>query len=250
MKNLKSGFTLAEVLITLSIIGIIAAIVMPAVISSYQYKTVGVKLGKFMSTTEDASRAYVVQNDSFKTNTDVMSFINEAFMFKSLNGTQDEELIKSMLGDTTVTTNYPTYYTINNEKLSSTPDKMTQDGLIGVLKDNTTIVVKMVEGTAYTTHTGVVDSDKVGLPVFNINFDPQANGLPKSVQKNFNFTVTELGYVVPRDDDKCLWQIYEDDWSTNAKTFTSGSACNPKLETTGKPGSTTTEKSVSKTTEK
>ncbi len=233
MKNLKSGFTLAEVLITLSIIGIIAAIVMPAVISSYQYKTVGVKLGKFMSTTEDASRAYVVQNDSFKTNTDVMSFINEAFMFKSLDGTQDKELIKSML-DIANTDDYPTYYTINDTKLKSTPDKKTQSGLIGVLKDNTTIVVNMVEDKEYTSHKGVVDSDKVGLPVFNINFDPQANGLPKSVQKNFNFTVTELGYVVPRDDDKCLWQIYEDDWSTNAKTFTSGSACNPKSTTIGK----------------
>ena len=235
MKNSKSGFTLAEVLITLSIIGIIAAIVMPAVISSYQYKTVGVKLGKFMSTVEDASRAYVVQNDSFKTNTDVMSFINEAFMFKSLDGTQDAELAKNMLGIEDIS-DYPTYYTINTTELKSTPDKKTQSGLIGVLKDNTTIVVNMVEDTEYTTHKGVVDSDKVGLPVFNINFDPQANGLPKSVQKNFNFTVTELGYVVPRDEDACLWKIYNDDWSTNAKTFTSGSACNPKstTSTTGK----------------
>ena len=235
MKNLKSGFTLAEVLITLSIIGIIAAIVMPAVISSYQYKTVGVKLGKFMSTTEDASRAYVVQNDSFKTNTDVMSFMNEAFMFKSLTGTQDENLAKQMLGVQDISS-YPTYYTIKETELKNTPDKKTQSGLIGVLKDNTAIVVDMVDDKEYTTHKGVVDSDKVGLPVFNINFDPKANGLPKSVQKNFNFTVTELGYVVPRDDDACLWQIYNDDWSTNAKTFTSGSACNPKstTSTTGK----------------
>ena len=235
MKNVKLGFTLAEVLITLSIIGIIAAIVMPGIISSYQYKTVGVKLGKFASTTEDATRAYVVQNDSFKTNEDAMSFINESFLFKSLEGTQSKTLAQKMLGVTDLT-NYPTYYTIETKELEKTPDKKTQEGLIGILKDNTTIVVNMVKDDEYTTHKGVVDSDKVGLPVFNINFDPKANGLPKSVQKNFNFTVTELGYVVPRDDDACLWEIYNDDWSTNAKTFTSGSACNPKstTETKGK----------------
>ena len=234
MKNLKSGFTLAEVLITLSIIGIIAAIVMPAVISSYQYKTVGVKLGKFATTTEDASRAFVVQNNTFKTNTDAMNFINEAYLFKSLTGTQNGQLAKTTLGVSDLT-DYPTYYTVETAEMepSKTPDKYTQSGLIGVLKDNTTVVINMVKDSEYTTHKGVVNIDKVGLPVFNINIDPKANGLPKSVQKNFNFTVTELGYVFPRDNDACLWKIYNDDWATNAKTFTSGSVCNPKT-TTGK----------------
>jgi prepilin-type N-terminal cleavage/methylation domain-containing protein len=49
MKKFKSGFTLAEVLITLGIIGVVAAIVMPSVMTNYTYKTVGVKLSKFVS---------------------------------------------------------------------------------------------------------------------------------------------------------------------------------------------------------
>ena len=65
MKRMKSGFTLAEVLITLGIIGVVAAIVMPSVMTNYTYKTVGVKLSKFMSQVEGASRPYVVQNASF-----------------------------------------------------------------------------------------------------------------------------------------------------------------------------------------
>lgn len=36
MKNYKSGFTLAEVLITLAIIGVVAAITIPALVSKYQ----------------------------------------------------------------------------------------------------------------------------------------------------------------------------------------------------------------------
>lgn len=226
MKKLKTGFTLAEVLITLSIIGIIAAIVMPSVISSYQYKTVGVKLSKFMSTTEDASRAYVVQNDSFKTNIDAMDFINESFLIKSLIGESDETLLQQQYGSEATRDEYPTYYTIDTTELKTYPDAYTQSGLQGILKDNTSMVISMIKSEEYTNHKGIVDSHKVGLPVFNINFDPKANGLPKSVQKNFNFVVTELGYVFPHDEDDCLWSIYEKDWSTNAKTFTSGSACN------------------------
>ena len=232
MKKLKTGFTLAEVLITLSIIGIIATIVMPALISSYHYKTVGVKLSKMASTTEDSARAYVVQNDSFKTNEDVMSFVNESFLIKKLDGTQDTALASQMnnADKGTSADAFPTYYTIaEDQKLKNSnaiPDTHTQTGLIGTLKDNTTILIQMADAKEYTNHKGVVDSFKVGMPVFNINFDPKANGLPSTVQKNFNFIVTELGYVFPNDNDECLWKIYEDDWNTNARTFTSGSACN------------------------
>ena len=59
MKQLKAGFTLAEVLITLSIIGVVAAIVMPSVMTNYTYKTVGVKVAKFASQLEAASRPFI-----------------------------------------------------------------------------------------------------------------------------------------------------------------------------------------------
>ena len=81
MKRMKSGFTLAEVLITLGIIGVVAAIVMPSVMTNYTYKTVGVKLSKFMSQLEGATRPYVVQNASFtKSDRDgVATFVQESF---------------------------------------------------------------------------------------------------------------------------------------------------------------------------
>lgn len=94
MKRFKAGFTLAEVLITLSIIGIIAAIVMPSVVSTYQYKTIGVKLAKFMAATEQASRAYVVQDDSFSTwannsgrlTTQANQFLNDSLLMTTVVG--------------------------------------------------------------------------------------------------------------------------------------------------------------------
>ena len=87
MKRMKSGFTLAEVLITLGIIGVVAAIVMPAVMTNYTYKTVGVKLSKFMSQLEGATRPYVVQNASFTNGADselgIGTFVEESFLIKN-----------------------------------------------------------------------------------------------------------------------------------------------------------------------
>lgn len=230
MKKIKSGFTLAEVMITLGIIGIVAAITLPSVMSNYQYKTVGVKLSKFMATTEDSSRAYVVGNDSFKNNKDATNFINEAFLIKSLEGKQDNGVFKDVNGQNVSMADYPLYYTVQSNEIKNLPDKYKQSGLIATLKDGTNIVVSMVPSNlSYTgTHKGVVDTHKVGLPAFNINFAPEVNGLPSTVQSNFNFIVTELGFVLPHANDDCLWQIYDDNFVTNAKTFNIGSACNPK----------------------
>lgn len=235
MKKLKTGFTLAEVLITLGIIGVVAAITMPAMITSYQYKSVGVKLSKFMAQLENSARPFVVQNTSFANNEDVMSFVNESYLIKELSGSQDNEALKKMLGDTVDSADYPTYYTVTTTELTALPDTRTQSGVVALLKDGTSIVVNMVKPEEYTTHKGIVDSHKVGLPVFNINFDPRQNGLPSTIQKNFNFIVTELGYVYPYDSDTCLWDIYEEDFATNANTFTAGSACNPKSTKPAKP---------------
>lgn len=51
---MKKAFTLAEVLITLGIIGIVAAMTLPTVLSSYKKKEVPVRLKKFSSTIQNA----------------------------------------------------------------------------------------------------------------------------------------------------------------------------------------------------
>lgn len=50
MKNKALGFTLAEVLITLGIIGIVAQMTIPTLVNSYQNKVYAIKLQKFYST--------------------------------------------------------------------------------------------------------------------------------------------------------------------------------------------------------
>ena len=62
MKN-KKGFTLAEVLITLAIIGVVAAIVAPALNTAVQKNKVGPTLSKFVSTIENANEHILADSE-------------------------------------------------------------------------------------------------------------------------------------------------------------------------------------------
>ena len=58
----KCAFTLAEVLITLGIIGVVAAITIPSLVTNYQKHVVETKLVKFNSTMNQAVRLSMVDN--------------------------------------------------------------------------------------------------------------------------------------------------------------------------------------------
>ena len=260
MKKFKKGFTLAEVLITLSIIGIISAIVMPSVISSYQYKAIGVRLSKFAATTEQATRAYVVQNDTFPTipgtsNANmgpVVDFINEAFLFTGVsNGTSNQGSYTVSGIGTLEATNTGIPATMNTKVAAGT------NQFVGTLKDGTEVAfstytdnsvpAENAENVAVTgLRNAIGDGSKTGMPSFNISFMPNSNGLPDAVQKTYNFTVTELGYVFPSANDSCLWNIYNAGWTTNSATFRGdGNACLTAAGGTSSSTSTSTSTSTS-----
>lgn len=236
MKRLKKGFTLAEVLITLAIIGVVAAIVIPSVMSNYQYKSIGVKLAKFSATVEAAARPFVVNNDNFSVSqpgeidadgkitkasvSNITNFINESFIFKTFDPeTTADGSNKKILA-------YPNLVT---KKLSAEYQYEPQTGNanypIAVLKDGTSIQVYLDDTPYADDHAEIVPVEKFGAPVFRINFDPRVQGLPASAQKNFNFTLTELGYMFPSENDSCTWQLYNEGFTTTSKSFETGKAC-------------------------
>lgn len=63
----KAAFTLAEVLITLAIIGIVAALTIPELMQSYKKKEYSTKLKKFYSTMQQAIQLSTVQNGEVDT---------------------------------------------------------------------------------------------------------------------------------------------------------------------------------------
>ncbi len=62
----KKGFTLAEVLITLGIIGVVAAMTMPVLISNYKKHEVVTKLKKFHSVMNQALKMSEIDNAEFE----------------------------------------------------------------------------------------------------------------------------------------------------------------------------------------
>lgn len=64
--NRQVGFTLAEILITLGIIGVVAALTMPSLITKHQEKQTEVKLKKVYSTLSNAMMQAVQENGPFQ----------------------------------------------------------------------------------------------------------------------------------------------------------------------------------------
>ena len=230
MKKFKSGFTLAEVLITLAIIGVVAAIVMPSVVSSYQYKSIGTKLAKFASTTENAARAYVASNDSFiRTNSSVEDFLNESFIYKSVGSVTDftassSNSLKDSFNpqaDNTGSVRAEIGSSVTNEG-GGTPSTTNLNAAL--LKDNTYIQYSKPENAPTSPYT---DSSKTGNGVFTLTFDPMVAGLPGAVQHTYLFVVTEMGYVFPATSDTCLDAIYNADWITTANMYKQGAKYTP-----------------------
>ena len=61
---LKKGFTLAEVLITLIIVGVVAALASPVLVGAFQKSKVGPSLRKFMNTIETANEHILGDNEA------------------------------------------------------------------------------------------------------------------------------------------------------------------------------------------
>ena len=62
MQKRKFGFTLAEVLITLAIIGVVAALTIPNLVQSYKKSVVETKLAKFYSMINQAIKLSEIDN--------------------------------------------------------------------------------------------------------------------------------------------------------------------------------------------
>ena len=59
----KNGFTLAEVLITMTIVGVIAALTTPALLHNVATADIGPRLAKFRATVEEANKHILIEND-------------------------------------------------------------------------------------------------------------------------------------------------------------------------------------------
>lgn len=89
MKNFKNGYTLGEVLITLGIIGIIAAITVPTLVNNSSRRTDGAELGRAKELIEHATASVI--NTAIKNNESGSSYT-------TLTGIRQEDVINNSEG--------------------------------------------------------------------------------------------------------------------------------------------------------
>lgn len=121
MKNFKItfGFTLAEVLITLAIIGVVCAMTIPTLVKSHQKQTVVTSLQKFNSTMQQAIKLSEADNGQietwdFPTDSSTVTFLN-TYIIPYLNVAQKCELA-------TTTACWNTVYEPNGTDATATGD--------------------------------------------------------------------------------------------------------------------------------
>lgn len=92
LENKNSGFTLAEVLITLGIIGVVAAMTLPGLVQKQQKKQTAVALEKFYSSFQNAINLSQVDNGPYQNWDTTMDYNNTEALYNWF----DQYIIKYM----------------------------------------------------------------------------------------------------------------------------------------------------------
>ena len=204
MKLFRSGFTLAEVLVTIGILGVVAAMTVPTVMMDGKYKQYVAKIAKFNSSLESAASEYAVTHDDFSSREEVRDFVRDHLIFK--NGTEKNKIKFVESG--------PQYGGSMNAEL----------------KDGTIIASVYVTTGNDNVLYGATDTDVTGNPFFSINFKPNVPGMDNFVD-TVTFEVSDKGYVFPygssldTNSNRCLKALYDNRWKYNPSFFRSGGAC-------------------------
>lgn len=208
----KFGFTLAEVLITLSIIGVVAAMTTPSLVGGYQKAKVGPSIRKFMSTLENANEFLVADKE---TNT-ISGAIADADEYL----TELEKYIEGR-ADGTMDAGTPTPKDFVGQDLTGASDFK---------------VFTLKGGDAFAVYIQSPDTEnaqgsykgKVAEIYYDINgFDTKPNKIGKDI---FNLVMDNSGTVIPHGGNaeaKAYSNATADAWkdSCDETTVTNGLTC-------------------------
>ena len=199
---MRKGFTLAEVLITLGIIGVVAALVMPSLIANYKKKVWVVQLQKEISVWDNAMKLMLA--------TDGVEYFNDTEFAKSvidagqnsfsssdahnLTKSKSEDILKKYLKIVKFT---------YNEDFVDAPDGYYCVGMLsgddGGCTDGT-LPAYMADGSAYgISFSNLNASSTENLLNGNISIDVNGKNGPNRYGRDvFSFYVNRYGQLVPR----------------------------------------------------
>lgn len=166
MKKLLKGFTLAEILITLSIIGVVAVIILPSIFTNVQKHSLSTQLAKFYSQTQEAIKRYMVINDI-----DTFSEMNaDAFVKEYLN------IVQVCNTDSATDCFASSYSSISSSvKSYSGLDFITDSGSAYILQDGSVITFNLSGNRLTFDVNGKKSPNKMGLDLHAINILPDGS---------------------------------------------------------------------------
>ncbi len=150
----KSGFTLAEVLITLGVIGVVAAMTLPALVTDYKGNILKTQLQKSYSVIQNAlqmmnnEQGFVAKPGSYAQRAFITTYKKYLLVASDCNSDKCESRYEENEdGDSVMTNNSSNYKTYNNKKLKN---QYLDDGQL-ILPDGSFIMVqneeKALDGT-------------------------------------------------------------------------------------------------------
>ena len=183
---------MAEVLITLAIIGVVAALTIPTLMADSRYQLISSRIAKFRSVTEDAALAFNAMNNDI-----TVPNISKIIIYKDVSNIKYSENKKDANGKD---------IKVNGQTVPDETSPISEANF--KLKDDTEVFVKdgKTGYTILTTYGNQADASfkqKYGTPAIALTFKPNVNGL-STVQNEFKFIMTDKGYVMPDNTDYCL----------------------------------------------
>ena len=205
---MRKGFTLAEVLITLSIIGVVAALTAPALTKNSGQAKIGPSLAKFVNTFETAG-GLMMQEQS------LTRFV-DADAGESISSLPMEELANNML--MAPTTEAYNYYPPNGGTATTIAA-----GSAYVLKDGSIMGV-----LPYATVTNLGDKGAYKGTIADIIYDINGNaGKNRAGKDVFMFVLDNSGTLVPYGSNtyKYLYPSFKTACDADGSTLAAGLAC-------------------------
>ena len=177
---MRSGFTLAELLITLGIIGVVAALTMPSLIVKYQKKETAVRLQKAYSQLSQAVKLSEMDNGSV----DGWDYLISAQAFF-------DKYLKNYLNSAKVIGSLSTKYRYKTLNSNTTAGIVTNaSNFVVALADGTFITIQQQE---YATHkiigvdvNGYKPPNQAGKDFFIFNIQPKYGVTP------YGFGITNI----------------------------------------------------------
>ena len=210
----KLGFTLAEVLITLGIIGVVAALTTPSLVSEYNKSKVGPTLKRFVSNMSEANAQLLYDNETSSISSfagkDITVYLDE--LAKYVKGARDKEKYVK---------DYDNYFYDGSKRNM-------QEYPIFVFDDNSAMSIVGYDGTIVDESAG--GSYKGGIASFELDINGYENKPNRYGKDQFVFTLDDSGSIIPRGgkaEYMAYGEGYEPAWERECEDI--GTTCSGSI---------------------